>query len=133
MDANVWRCGRARSPGSSTVNAAIRFDVVTVSPPNAGLTRISARRSTSSIATCDADSAVNGSISFQRQISGGSLALGTTGVSVRKRSHSGCRFAASSLATKSEPCFTAGAPDMSASGLRQLLVDVGLVDDHVLD
>ena len=41
--------------------------------------------------------AVNGSMSFQRQISGGSLACGLTGVSVRKRSHSGCRFAASSL------------------------------------
>src|SRR5215470_17242491 len=131
--ANVWRCGLARSPGSSTVKAAIKFEVVTVSPPNAGLTRMSARRSTSSIATWDTASWVNGSMSFQRQISGGSLGLGVTGVSVRKRSHSGCRFAASSLATKSEPCFAAGAPDMSASSLRQLLVDIGLVDDDVLD
>ena len=51
--AKVCRCGRARSPGSSTVKAAIRFEVVTVSPPKAGLTRISARRSTSSIGTSD--------------------------------------------------------------------------------
>ena len=51
--AKVCRCGRARSPGSSTVKAAIRFEVVTVSPANAGFTRISARRSTSSIATSE--------------------------------------------------------------------------------
>jgi hypothetical protein len=42
--------------------------VVTVSPPNAGLTRISARRSISSIRPSDAARSVNGSMSRQRQM-----------------------------------------------------------------
>src|SRR5437588_2836516 len=94
--AAVWRCGSARSPGSSTVKAAIRFCVVTVSPPNAGLARISARRSTSSIATSFAARAVKGSISRQRQCIGASLARGATGVMRLYRSHSGWRFDRSS-------------------------------------
>jgi hypothetical protein len=48
--AAVWRCGTALSPGSSTVKAPIRFCVVTVAPSKAGCARMSARRSTSSIA-----------------------------------------------------------------------------------
>src|SRR5438309_77795 len=94
--AAVWRCGTARSPGSSTVKAAIRFCVVTVSPPNAGLARISARRSTSSIATSFAARPVKGSISRQRQCIGASLAQGATGVMRLYRSHSGWRFDRSS-------------------------------------
>src|SRR6266851_6211933 len=94
--AALWRCGTARSPGSSTVKAAIRFCVVTVSPPNAGLARISARRSTSSIATSFAARTVKGSISRQRQCIGASLAQGETGVMRLYRSQSGWRFDRSS-------------------------------------
>src|SRR3989441_4276208 len=98
--AAVWRCGSARSPGSSTVKAAIRFCVVTVSPPNAGLARISARRSTSSIATSFAARPVKGSISRQRQCIGASLARGATGVMRLYRSHSGWRFDRSSASIR---------------------------------
>src|SRR2546428_10000194 len=94
--AAVWRCGTARSPGSSTVKAAIRFCVVTVSPPNAGLARISARRSTSSIATSFAARPAKGSMSRQRQCIGASLAQGETGVMRWYRSQSGWRFDRSS-------------------------------------
>src|SRR5882762_2121772 len=98
--AAVWRCGTARSPGSSTVKAAIRFAVVTVSPPNAGLARISARRSTSSIATSFAARPVKGSISRQRQCIGASLARGAAGVMRLYRSHSGWRFDRSSASIR---------------------------------
>ena len=149
--AKVWRCGRARSPGSSTVKAPIRFDVVTVSPANAGLTRISARRSISSMATSPAARSAKRSMSLQRQMSGASVGCGRTGVIFLKRSHSGCRLAASSSATKelsaeladarfavSTALTTAGLHHRCRSvfrrrHLRQHLVDVRTVDDDMLD
>ena len=78
--AAVWRWGTALSPGSSTVNAPIKFCVVTVAPGNAGCARIRARRSTSSIATSFAARSVNGSRSRQRQCIGASFAFGAIGV-----------------------------------------------------
>ena len=74
------RCGTARSPSSSTVKAAIRLPVVTVSPPKAGWARISARRSMSSTATSPAARAAKGSMSRQRQTPAPSGASGRIGV-----------------------------------------------------
>jgi hypothetical protein len=51
-----------------------------VSPPNAGLARISARRSTSSMPTSRAARSAKGSRSRQRQCIGASFAFGATGV-----------------------------------------------------
>src|ERR1700681_4162045 len=159
MAAKVWRCGRTRSPGSRTVNAAIKFEVVTVSPANAGLTRMRARRSTSSMATSPTARSAYCSMSFQRQTNGASRGCGRTGVIVLNRSHSGCRFAASSSATKELSAVAAAArfavsAALATAGLRcrygvrhvvssllafrrrhlrQHLVDIRAVDDDVLD
>jgi hypothetical protein len=78
--AAVCRCGTALSPGWSTVKAPSRFCVVTVAPSNAGCARMSARRSTSSMATSSAARSVNGSMSRQRQCMGASFGRGAIGV-----------------------------------------------------
>ena len=78
--APVWRCGRARSPGSSTVKAASSVLVVVVSLPNAGCAMISARRSMSLIDTSPTERCRNGSMSRQRQMNGASLGCGLIGV-----------------------------------------------------
>ncbi len=62
------------------VNAPMRFDVVTVSPPNAGFAMMIARRSTSSIGTSFAARLASGSKSRQRQCIGWSRSRGAIGV-----------------------------------------------------
>ena len=62
------------------MNAAIRFEVVTVSPPKAGFTQMIARRSTSSIGTSFAARPASGSKSRQRQCIGSSRGRGAIGV-----------------------------------------------------
>jgi hypothetical protein len=78
--APVWRCGRARSPGSSTVKAASMVLVVVVSAPKAGCAMISARRSMSLIDTSPTERCRNGSMSRQRQRNGASRGCGLIGV-----------------------------------------------------
>jgi hypothetical protein len=78
--APVWRCGRARSPGSSTVKAASNVLVVVVSAPNAGCAMINARRSMSLIDTSATERCSIGSTSRQRQMNGASGACGCIGV-----------------------------------------------------
>jgi hypothetical protein len=78
--APVWRCGRARSPGSSTVKAASSVLVVVVLPAKAGCAMITARRSMSAIATSPTERCRNGSTSRHRQMNGASFGRGVTGV-----------------------------------------------------
>ena len=103
-------------------------------PAEAGLTRIRARRSMSSIDTSAPARSVNGSMSRQRQISGGSWPE-----------------ARPASASETDPTAGAGWPlpiqrrnrlalwpprrwhIFVVLRLRQLLIDVGLVDDDMLD
>src|SRR5262249_14784071 len=73
---------------------------VTVSPPNAGLTMMIARRSTSAIPTSTTARSSSGSISRQCQMNGGSPACGLSGVIFLNLSHTGWKCRASNSAMK---------------------------------
>src|SRR5262249_36652980 len=117
----------------------MRLLVVTVVPPNAGLARMMARRSTSSMGTSAAARAVSGSRSRQRHRNGAAGACGAMGGVRLWGSQGGWKFLDSNVAMSAASGRSAVDTSLAlafSSAPRDAVdrvVHVRGIDDHVLD